>query len=286
MNLLRKDLCRQLSGNIFYGVDRESKITPECSTPVKSIYKQVELSEAEKTEIILNDPRFGMLSLFRYHLTRGKLDIPCKENNTAYCSHIFSRWCALPILVLISQWGMFLALILYHKRTNERPWCPGNAAVEHKILYASVTLLYFVKSFGAWDSMTQRSVADKVAPSDSVLVLLDAIIEFGFVLVIWSTNIYVVYIEESLTDAFLNSVAMEFVQELDNEFERAYFQMVPGAAVDIYDHVFVSYDEQRTFLTRGHCRCLVNILYTALQLCYVAFPIMCLVVGVMGAVCK
>ena len=83
-----------------------------------------------------------------------------------------------------------------------------------------------------------------------MLVLLDAIIEFGFVLVIWSTNIYVVYIEESLTDAFLNSVAMEFVQELDNEFERAYFQMVPGAAVDIYDHVFVSYDEQRTFLTR------------------------------------
>ena len=116
MNILCKDIWRQLSGNIYYGVDVESKIAPECSTPVRRSSKHVDvpLSDAEKTEIVLSDPRFGMLSLFRYHVTRGREDAPCKQNNTAYCSHLFSRWCALPLLVLFSQWGMYLALVIYH----------------------------------------------------------------------------------------------------------------------------------------------------------------------------
>ena len=137
--------------------------------------------------------------------------------------------------------------------------------------------------------MTQRSVADRVAPSNSIIVLLDAIIEFGFVLVVWFTNLYIVYVEDSLTDAFLNSMALEFVMDIDNEFEKAYFEMVPGAAKDIYDNVFVSYDEQRTSLLQPKTKCLrriVNAIYTLLQLCYLLFPPLCLVLGVAGAVCK
>ena len=291
MNILCKDIWRQLSGNIYYGVDVDSKITPECSTPIRRSSKHVDvsMSDAEKTEIVLNDPRFGMLSLFRYHLTRGREDAACKQNNTAYCSHIFSRWCALPLLVLFSQWGMYLALATYHVRTHDGSWCPGDADHEYKILYASVAILYFTKSFHAWDSMTQRSVADRVAPSNSIIVLLDAIIEFGFVLVVWFTNLYIVYVEDSLTDAFLNSMALEFVMDIDNEFEKAYFEMVPGAAKDIYDNVFVSYDEQRTSLLQPKTKCLrrlVNAIYTLLQLCYLLFPPLCLVLGVAGAVCK
>lgn len=291
MNLLKEDIWRQLSGNIFYGVDNESKIAPDCATPVRRISKHVDVfvSDSEKTEIVLNDPRFGMLSLFRYHLTRGKENVPCKQHNTAFCSHLFSRWCALPLLILLSQWGMYLALIIYHVRTHDGAWCPGNADYEHKILYASVCLLYFVKSFNAWDAMVQRSVADRVAPSNSILVLLDAIVEFGFILIVWITNLYIVYVEDSMTDAFLNSMALEFVMDLDNEFEKAYFELVPGAAADIYDHVFVSYTEQRDSLMRpqNKCvRCVVNIFYTVLQLCYIVFPIACLVLGVVGSACK
>ena len=95
MNLLKEDLWRQLSGNIFYGVDVESKITPECSTPIRRLSKHVEesTSDVDKMELVLNDPRFGMLSLFRYHVTRGR-GRSCKKHNTAFCSHLFSRWCA------------------------------------------------------------------------------------------------------------------------------------------------------------------------------------------------
>lgn len=291
MNLLKEDLWRQLSGNIFYGVDVESKIAPDCSTPVRRTSKHVEesLSDADKTDLVLNDPRFGMLSLFRYHVTRGRENAPCKKHNTAFCSHLFSRWCALPILVLFSQWGMYLALVIYHARTHDGTWCPGDGEYEHKILYASVCLLYFVKSFNAWDAMVQRSVADRVAPSNSIIVLLDAIIEFGFILIVWMTNLYIVYIEDSMTDAFLNSMALEFVMDLDNEFEKAYFELVPGAAADIYDHVFVSYDEQRTSLLRPQTRCLrrfINCIYTVFQIGYIIFPVACLVLGVVGSVCK
>ena len=291
MNLLKEDIWRQLSGNIYYGVDNESKIAPDCATPVRRTSKHVDvsLSDEEKTEIVLNDPRFGMLSLFRYHITRGKENVPCKQENTAFCSHLFSRWCALPILVLFSQWGMYLSLLSYHLRNHESAWCGATASYEHKLLFAAVALLYFVKSFHAWDAMVKRSVADRVAPSNSVIVLLDAIIEFGFILVVWITNLYIVYIEDSMTDAFLNSMGLEFVMDLDNEFEKAYLEMVPGAAADIYDHVFVSYNEQRSSLLRPQTRCLrrvVNFFYTLLQLCYIAFPVFCIVFGFIGAACK
>ena len=282
MNLLCRDIRRQLAGNIWSGVDLESKIAPECATPQRSFAKQsvVFLSESEKTERVLADPRFGMLSLFRYHLTRGREDTPCKENNTAYCSHLFSRWCALPLLVLVAQFGMYTSLMVYHGRTYEGAVCPMTSAMEHKILFASVSLLYFVKSFGAWDSMVQRSHAERVAPSDSLVVLLDAFVEFGFVLLVWSTNMWIVYTEQGLLEALLNAIALEFVMELDNEFERTYLEQVPGVAADIYDHVFVPYNE------RPRANCCISVMYTLLQICYLLFPIFCAVFGVVGAICK
>ena len=39
----------------------------------------------------------------------------------------------------------------------------------------------------------------------------------------------------------LNSLAMEFLMNLDNEFEEMYFKFLPEAAVDIYDNVFVNF---------------------------------------------
>ena len=282
MNLLCRDIRRQLSGNIWSGVDVESKIAPDCATPERTFAKQsvVFLSRAEKAERVLADPRFGMLSLFRYQLTRGREDKPCKENNTAYCSHLFSRWCALPVLVLVAQFGMYLSLVSYHMRTYEGTTCPGDSALEHKVLFASVALLYFVKSFGAWDAMVQRSHAERVAPSDSLVVVLDSFVEFGFVLVIWVTNLWIVYTEQGLLEALLNSIALEFVMELDNEFERTYFEQVPGVAADIYDFVFVPYEE------RPRRNCCITFLYWLLHACYLVFPAFCFVFGVVGAVCK
>lgn len=294
MNLLRQDVWRQLSGNVYYGVDRESKITPQCTTPIRRTSKEVgpqlvELSTEEKCRLVEDDPRFGMLSLFKYHLSRGRDDVLLMQNNMALCSHLFSRWCALPILILVVQWGMWLSLVIHYVRKQEGAFCPGTAEVENKIMFFAVAVLYFVKSFYAWDSLVQRSVAEKVAPSNSIVVLVDALFEYGFVLIVWATNLWIVYLETSITDLFLNSVGLEFVMMLDNEFLSNYLQLLPEAGADIYDNVFTNYHEQRTELLSSTNRCSrrsINCLYTFVQAMYLVFPVFCVVCAIVGTYCK
>ena len=73
--------------------------------------------------------------------------------------------------------------------------------------------------------------------------MLDTIQEFGFFnLLIYGANLFIVYVEDDLQNIILNSLAMEFIMNLDNEFEDFYFDYLPETAVDIYDNLFVSYD--------------------------------------------
>ena len=70
----------------------------------------------------------------------------------------------------------------------------------------------------------------------------------GIFSVIYGANIWVVFIETDIRDMILNSLAMEFLMILDNEFEELYFRYMPGSADDIYDNIFVSYDENKALL--------------------------------------
>ena len=42
-----------------------------------------------------------------------------------------------------------------------------------------------------------------------------------------------------------NSLAMEFLSQIDNEFEEQYFKFLPEAAEDIYDNMFISFDDNQ-----------------------------------------
>ena len=64
-------------------------------------------------------------------------------------------------------------------------------------------------------------------------------------MVVYGANIWVVFVEEDIQNMILNSLAMEFLMVLDNEFEELYFQYVPGSAEYIYDNIFVSYEENK-----------------------------------------
>ena len=68
-------------------------------------------TEDEKLDIVLNDPKFGMFSLMKYHILRGYRNEELKKDNTMYCTHIFSLYAALPVLVYLAQWFMYIALI-------------------------------------------------------------------------------------------------------------------------------------------------------------------------------
>lgn len=94
-----------------------------------------EISDEEKKESVLTDPRFGMFSLFKYHLNKGYLNKKLKKGNV-YCFNIFSLFFALPILIFIAQWFMYLALVFHEKNNFEGSICPGDAPIEQKIMMA------------------------------------------------------------------------------------------------------------------------------------------------------
>ena len=62
----------------------------------------------EKMDCVLSDPKFGMFSLFAYTLTHHAPD-----PDNIFCSKLFTPLCALPLLVFLSQWLMFVSIIIY-----------------------------------------------------------------------------------------------------------------------------------------------------------------------------
>ena len=114
----------------------------------------------------------------------------------------------------------------------------------------SVSLLYFVRSFFLWDNLTDRTRLNRMIPSIDFWVMMDTFQEFGFNLMVYLANLWIVFSNESLQEMILNSLAMEFLMNLDNEFEEMYFHYLPEAAEDIYDNFFVTFDENKKKLAK------------------------------------
>lgn len=284
-----------LAEDTFMGPNTERKVLPQCVTPKTNAEQSQEpLSVSDKTEQVLSDPKFGMFSLFHYHWTRGHKNTAMRKQNTVYCSHIFSLLFALPILVFLTQWCMFLAIVSQQVRTYDQGVCPNAASVEEKLMMAAVAMFYFVKSFFLWDNIVDRTHRLKMVPSTSYIVMLDTFQEFGFNLFVFMLNLWVVFSEPDFLNMFFNTLAMEFLMEMDNEFERAYFTYLPGVAVDIYDNMFVSYRENVIMVRQkshnSHCfkcwrRC-TWIPFKILILMFMALPFICFVFVFYGGICK
>ena len=92
-------------------------------------------------------------------------------------------------------------------------------------------------------------------------------------------NMYTNWLD--MQNMILNSLAMEFLMMLDNEFEELYFQYLPGAADDIYDNIFVSYDENIELLEKRQKKdscfkcfsCVLFIPYKLLVISVFLFPV-------------
>ena len=68
---------------------------------------------------------------------------------------------------------------------------------------------------------------------------------------VYLANLWIVFSNESLQEMILNSLAMEFLMNSnDNEFEEMYFHYLPEAAEDIYDNFFVTFDENKKKLAK------------------------------------
>ena len=92
----------------------------------------------------------------------------------------------------------------------------------------------------------------------------------------------------------LNSLAMEFLMQLDNEFEELYFKHLPGSADDIYDNIYVTYEENKERVKKRQkesrcfsiCSGILFIPYKLLVLVIFLFPAFCFFMTIAGPICK
>lgn len=241
-----------------------------------------ELTPEEKMECVLNDPKFGMLSMMNFMLHRGV----GKE-----CSHVFGRQFYLPILVFVAQWLMFASIVIHNVKQEIK--C-NNSSVEQKMLMISVSMVYFVHSFFVYDDIRDRSNQRRVASSGSITVVIDAFQEHSFNLFVHIANLWIVFVSDDLLDALFNSLALEFLMDLDNNYERVYFKYSLEEAVYIYDHVFVTPEESHDQVVekcKSSCayrtlRHLTFIPFKILGLGFSLLPIYCFGMLIFGVLCK
>ena len=132
-----------------------------------------ELSDEEKIAIVTQDPKFGMFSLFKYHIHRGYRNDVLKAKNAFYCSHIFSLIFMLPILIFIIQWIVYIALLVHETKTFDKGFCPNDSSIEMKLIMLAVSMLYFIRSFFLWDNLTDRTRLNRMMPSIDIWVMID-----------------------------------------------------------------------------------------------------------------
>lgn len=281
--------------DLLIGREHSVKIMPECGSPMKRLNSLNAnfVDDDEKKSIVLNDPKFGMFSLFKYHITRGYKNKNLKEKNTMYCSHVFSSLACLPILVFLAQWGIYISLIHHEIVKFDGNYCPNKSSWEKKLLMFAVAAVYFVKSFFLWDNLTDRTRLKKMLPVLDIWVMLDTFQEFGFNLLVYAANLWIIFVEDDLQNMMLNSLAMEFIMNIDNEFEEFYFDYLPEVAIDIYDNLFVSYSDNLETIEKNRRRssfrclhCIMFVPFKLLVLGLMMFPLVCFIIMFAGPICK
>ena len=290
---LQKDLANYITSEVIIGNTSNRIIYPN-GTPQTTLDETI--SDNDKKEHVINDPRFGMFSLYKYHITRG-YNLSEEDNITktgVYCSNIFTKFCFLPILTFFAQWLTYVSIMVYEVRNYDEGFCPNNKSYETKIVMFSIATIYFIKSFFLWDDLVSRTHCKKVMPTNDIPVLFDTLQEFGFNLLVYLLNIFIVFVEEHPTNMLLDALAMEFVMDLDNQFKVLYFKNIPKAAVDIYDNIFVSKNDNRIILKQKinddkYFCCIKNLLmlpYKILIISLILFPLFCACIMIYGPICK
>ena len=258
-----------------------------------SISSATVVTEENKTEIVLDDPKFGMISLFKYHLRRGHLNVKDNSREQVYCIHFCSLYCILPLLIFFAQWIIYFAFIFHENDEFDGDICPNEARWFEKLMMSGISILYFIRSIFLWDNLTKNDDLRKSNPGVSIASVIDTFQEYIFNVLVYGANIWMIFTEDDLTDMILNSVAMEFLMNLDNEFEYYYFKILPSAAIDIYDNVFVTKKENRELVNEKmnenmfyYMRVISFIPFKLVLLTTFLFPFICFFMIFYSPICK
>ena len=232
-----------------------------------------ELSPEEKRQAVLDEPKFGMLSMMR---------IFCRQEKYTYA--------ILPLCLLVGQWFVFFAVAAHN--FTEPQEC-GSSTMIMKLLFLGVCLIYYVESIQLIDNLSRRVQSRKTTAEASYSVMFDRLHEDVFSLCTFTTNLIIIYSTEQLVEAVFNCLAMQFLSNLENEWQQAYYSTRLNEAVHVFDTVFVSADENARKILKKKKSVLFRIIYkianstfAATYLAYRLLPLFSLVMLVMGILCK
>ena len=290
IQLVCSDLCFKLSDHLILG-GQSRKVFAEAS--FASLKKEEKLTDSEKTGIVLADPKFGLFSLFLWH-AMGNSSTLSSGSPKFFCAHNFSLTFALPLLLFATQWILYIALVSHEIRTFDGDFCPNNGTFETKLMMLGIGMIYFIRSFFIWDSLTLQAAFQKMNRMDNISAIMDTFQEFSFNILVYGANLWIIFVEDDIQNMILNSLAMEFLMRADNEFEEMYFANVPEAATNIYDSMYVSREENRKLVSKkrdqsfiyNSASCVLVLLYKVLVLVIFLFPVFCLTITFAGTYCK
>jgi hypothetical protein len=160
------------------------------------------------------------------------------------------------------------------------------------MMMLGIGLIYFIRSFFIWDSLTVQNI--KMNRMDNISAIMDTFQEFLFNILVYTANLWLIFGEDDIQNMIMNSLAMEFLMRADNEFEEFYFSNVPEASLEIYDTMYVNKKENQRLVSKkrdqsfvyNSVSCVLVLLYKLLVIVIFLFPIFCAVVTIGGAICK
>jgi hypothetical protein len=257
-------------------------LSEKKSTKVIPVGKADDLTPEEKRECVLRSPRFGMFGLMVHLL---------EHESGRECSHVFGKQFLLPVFIFVAQWLMLAAIVIHNLKS---PFTCQSSAVEHKLLMTAIGMVYFVHSFFVYDQIRDRTKHTKRPCGSSVVTILDTFQEHVFTLFVYIANLYIVFVSENLLDALFNSLALDFLMNLDNQYEELFFRYSLEEAVVLYDTVFVTRDEsKRNIAEREAQDCLFKTFrlftflpYKILSCGFILLPIYSAMMIVIGILCK
>lgn len=162
-----------------------------------------------------------------------------------------------------------------------------------KMLFIGVCLIYYVESIRLIDGLSRRIQNKKSTAEASYSIMFDRLHEDVFTLVVFIANLVIVYNTQNLLEAMFNCLAMQFLSDLENQWQEAYYSTRLDEAVHVYDTVFVSANENARKLQKKKksalFRIILKIANSAFAVTYVAYralPALSIVMLILGILCK
>jgi hypothetical protein len=149
---------------------------------------------------------------------------------------------AAPIVIVLIQIAVFTILVLYYYQEYDQGWCPQSTAPLYGRITSSIVSLYYVIHLWLYFAESKKHwhtlevVKRAIKPEDPVFkrVQFDAMfMNFIFDSIVYVVNLWLIGLTDSPLDMVLNSVALEFITQMDSEAKRKLFDVHPEIKEDI-----------------------------------------------------